>query len=133
MNVLQIKRNVPNPIKLLSGYKPVTDYWDSAIVMANTLISTGIVLNSSYASMRDGANAIVDGSIFVDKQKTPEQWAELVMALNHIGWILNELEDKSEYVIKTINVFDYLYRKWHKKALKTLKGDDLARYLEITD
>ena len=134
MEILQIKRTTPNPVTSISGYEPTTDYWDQVIVMVNSMLQVATLGKHNLKDMKRGAGVIITLDIFPDEQPhSPVEWAEFVMAINHVLWLLHEMRGTDKYVDMALETLDYLYYKWHNKALDTLKGSDLSRYLEITD
>lgn len=133
--VLQIRESTPNPVTNLSGYVPTTDYWGECIAMTNALMDSIARSDKTPPKkfVRDGADTLIELEIFPDeKPHTAIEWAEFVMAVNHVLWLLNDAP-KDEMINLTMEVLNDLYYAWHDKALSTLKGDDLSKYLRITD
>lgn len=133
MKILQINPSAPNPVTHLSGYEPQHDYWYNVIVMVNAILQVTAKRGYDVKRMKGGADAIISIDVFPDGTHTATEWAEFVMALNHVLWLLHEAEGSDKYVDNMLQILNDLYYKWHDKALSTLKGKDLSTYLRITD
>jgi hypothetical protein len=73
--------------------------------------------------------------MFIGPTHTAVEWAEFVMSINHVLWLLwsaNE-EQGLEYLDPVMQALSDLYYEWHNKAIDALKGDALSEYLAITD
>ena len=139
IKVLQLRDDIPNPVIELSGYKPTTNYWRKAICMVNTLLESQAQFEGTVGfqpkkkTIIDGVDRLIEEEIFPDeKPHTAEEWAEFVMCVNHVLWLLNGVP-KDKYVELVLEVLEHEYYKWHNKALDRLKKDDLSKYLQITD
>lgn len=139
LKVVQMRDDIPNPVIDLSGYQPTTEYWGKVIRMANSAIESQAHFDAKFdfapskKIVTNGIDLLIESEIFPDeKPHTAVEWAEFVMAINHVLWLLNDAP-KDKYVEVTLEVLDHEYYKWHNKALDTLKGDDLSKYLRITD
>ena len=132
--ILQINPNLTNPVSHLSGYKPTTEYWPLCLRMANAMLRSIGEANPSKKQAMEGANVLIELEIFSEKtQHTAVEWAEFVMAINHVLWLLDDAPDEAEGVNMLMEILHDLYYIWRDKALDTLKGDDLSTYLRITD
>ena len=133
--VVQIHTFLPNPVKDLSGYPPVTSYWVDIIHLANAMILTSAGHGHNAKRLQEGANFTIGQQIFKDTPHTPAEWAEFVMGLNHILWFIHDMYESRgiEYLEPVVEALTEMYYEWHDKALGTLKGDGLSEYLRITD
>lgn len=133
LKVLQIRADIPNPVTNMSGYEPTTDYWAKAIRMVNSMIEASAQLQPTKKLAREGADVLIEREIFPDElPHTAVEWAEFVMSINHVLWLLNDAP-KDKWVDLAMEVLNDLYYHWHDKALNTLKDEDLSTYLRITD
>lgn len=133
IRVLQVRDDIPNPVTNLSGYEPTTDYWSKALRMVNAMLEAHAQFEPTKKLAREGADVLINREIFNDEEPhTAVEWAEFVMAINHVLWLLNDAPS-DKYVQLAMEVLNDLYYHWHDKALNTLKGDDLSTYLRITD
>jgi hypothetical protein len=133
IKVLQIREDAPNPVTDLSGYEPTTDYWKKCIRMVNATMESVATFNATKKMARSGVDVLIEQEIFPDEMPhTGVEWAEFVMAINHVLWALDGVP-KDKVVEVTMEMLNDLYYAWHDKALTLLKGDDLSTYLRITD
>lgn len=139
IKVLQLRDDIPNPVIELSGYKPTTDYWVKVIRMVNSLLESQAEFEAQIGfqpkkkMLIEGTDRLIEEEIFPDEiPHTAEEWAEFVMSVNHVLWLLNDVP-KDKYVESALELLEHEYYKWHKKALDRLKKDDLSKYLQITD
>lgn len=133
MKILQLKLDARNPVYRLSGYKATTDYWQEMLIVVNSLLITTSQHKGTLKQAKAGADAVIEYEVFPSTRKhTAVEWAEFVMAVNHVLWALDSVPS-DEYVKIIMEVLNDLYYKWRDKALDTLKGDDLSTYLRITD
>ena len=134
--VLQLRTDAPNPVLELGGYEPKTNYWPMVISLANAMIVDRAWKERDVKDMVSTANLMFDFGMFTGEHEAHE-WAEFVMAINHILWLLHDVytkePDEHEYLRDVCEVLDNLYYEWHDKALSVLKGDALGEYLQITD
>jgi hypothetical protein len=137
--VIQMREDIPNPITSMSGYEPTTDYWAKALRMVNSGIESQAHFEADKGfapdkkTVQGGMDTLIELEIFPDEQPhTAVEWAEFVMSINHVLWLLNDAP-KDKYVNLMLEILDHQYYKWHNKALSTLKDDDLSTYLRITD
>jgi len=133
--VLQISGDLPNPILDIGGYDPKTKYWGHVITLTNYLLALGTVTKQGHKELQSSANQVLKGEIFSKPEHTAVEWAEMVMAINHMLWFLDDVRktEKSDPLDATIETFRDLYYEWHDKALSVLKGDAKSEYLKITD
>jgi len=126
---------MPNPILEIGGYEPVTEYWPSIIALTNSLLYMNGSTPQTAKELQAGGNAILTGEIFANPNHTAVEWAEMVMAINHMLWFLHGVQEteKLDYLDKIMQALNDLYYEWHDKALSVLKGDALSEYLQITD
>lgn len=139
IKVIQLRDDIPNPVTNLSGYQPTTEYWGKAIRMVNSMLESQAEFDGKigFAPKKkmviEGVDLLIEQEIFPDeKPHTAVEWAEFVMSINHVLWLLNDAP-KDKYVEIALEVLDHEYYKWHDKALTTLKDADLSTYLRITD
>lgn len=130
--MLQIKPTAPNPVTELGGYTPTTEYWSDIIMVTNILLEKSEAGLYPYKTIQNAANAAFNKTIFPGDH-TAVEWAEFVMAINHMLWLLHSVDDQDGYIHRVLQALDALYYEWHDKALDTLKGEDLSTYLRITD
>lgn len=137
--VVQMREDIPNPVTDLSGYKPTTEYWAKVVRMVNAGMESqahfeaNIGLAPKKKMVIEGVDMLIEEEIFPDEQPhTAVEWAEFVMSINHVLWLLNDAP-KDKYVELMLEVLDHEYYKWHNRALDRLKEDDLSKYLQITD
>lgn len=86
--------------------------------------------------LKKGANQVFKTRMFDEKgEHKGYEWAEFVMAINHMLWFWNDYEEKNatEYLEPVLKALNDLYYEWHGKAIHNLKGDTLSEYLRITD
>lgn len=139
LKIVQMRDDIPNPVTEMSGYEPTTEYWKKIIHLVNSGIESQAVFDAdtghapSKKTLTGGMDLLIEEEIFPDeKPHTAVEWAEFVMAINHVLWVLNSAP-KDKYVELMLEVLDHEYYKWHNKALDTLEGDDVLTYLRITD
>lgn len=135
-HVIQVSTELPNPVKNLSGYEPTTEYWPMVITLVNALIEASAVRGLDAKKIQEDANMLIGSGLFDEEDEhTAVQWAEFVMAINHILWFWHGASEQEgiEYLDPVLKALNDLYYQWHDKALNTLKGDDLSTYLRITD
>lgn len=132
--IIQLRTDVPNPVLGLGGYTPTTDYWAKAIRLTNALIEANDD-GANAEQLQKGANVTIKARIFDEAEThTPVEWAEFVMAINHVLWLWHDLSvGEGVEIDQVLQALDALYYEWHDKALNTLKGDELSTYLRITD
>jgi hypothetical protein len=132
--VVQVRDDAPNPVLELGDYTPITSYWSNIIRLANAMILASAMVGQGAKTLQHGANVTITSEIFIGEH-TAAEWAEFVMGINHILWLLHHLHEKRviEYLEPVLQALNDLYYEWHSKALDTLTDDDLSEYLRITD
>jgi hypothetical protein len=134
LKILQVREDVPNPVTNLSGYEPTTEYWAKMIRMVNAMLESSAQLEPTKKLALEGADVLIEREIFPSEvTHTAVEWAEFVMALNHVLWLLDSAPKDDKWVELAMEVLNDLYYKWHDIALTTLKDEDLSTYLRITD
>lgn len=136
VKIIQIAKDSVNPIYQQNGYTPVTDIWPKVVHAVNLMLMLTGTTNTKAQELIDafnkGSKPFVEGE---RKNRTAVEWAEFVMAINHLLWILSDESQRDEEL--TIDVvlkaLDVLYYYWHGMAINTLKGGELSEYLRITD
>ena len=133
--VIQVSELAPNPILGLSDYEPTTESWIRAIRLCNAMIQASAGLGKTTAELHESANTSIKSHMFIGPTHTVAEWAEFVMSLNHVLWLLWSINETAvyEYLEPVMDALSNLYYEWHNKALDTLKGDELSEYLRITD
>ncbi len=94
-----------------------------------TRVSTTFDMDFAIAD-RFGVNAVKDtfNRAFKEWKSDAQYLTELVMVLNHRCWYWYYQNRKA-----LSKVYEDLYYKAHDYAVKTLKGEELAFYLDVTD
>jgi hypothetical protein len=129
-----VREYAPNPVIELSGYTPTTDFWATSIRLMNAGILASAINGHGEDELVKGFNYTIDQDIF-SGEHTAVEWAEFVMSINHVLWLLHDLNEARgiEYLEPVLQALSKLYYEWHNKALDTLKDEDLSTYLRITD
>jgi hypothetical protein len=132
--LLQLNEKMPNPVTEMSGYEPQHDYWRKVINLTNVCLEVSVTQNYHTKVMKSGVDKVIELEIFpTDTPHSAVEWAEFVMALNHVLWVLHEAQGHDKYVDEMLRILDFEYYRWHNRALDTLKGANLSTYLKITD
>jgi hypothetical protein len=136
VKIIQIAKDSVNPIYEQNGYTPVTDMWSKVVYAVNLMLmligTSGVTADELVKSFNTGATSFAEGE---REKRTAVEWAEFVMPINHLLWIIHDQAQKDEEleVDEVIKALDALYYYWHGVALHTLKGGGLSEYLRITD
>ena len=131
IDVIQLNTDTQDTIlEDVSSYTPVTNYWKLVVMMVNMMLLLEMAKGSTKVTLKKEMRTHIE-KLPLD---TPEQWAEMVMSINHVLWILSagELESRED-IEQTRRALHDLYYEYHDLACKTLKGDALSTYLNITD
>lgn len=136
VKIIQINKEAPNPIYQQNGYEPVTEMWPKLVHAVNLMLmligTSGVTADELVKSFNTGATSFAEGE---REKRTAVEWAEFVMPINHLLWIIHDQAGRDEelQVDVVLKALEALYYYWHDMALNTLKGGELSKYIQITD